>query len=127
MLFLFGYRWLHPRYVGPTLMASVLGYQMITKQKVNLPLNNFIYVFSAGASLGIHLWKSFVDPISFDLIPRHQFGLIQSHLFPRYFFLTTLFSFESLTSFLNLYPISEWKGETCTLVSIKFNFFFSKI
>jgi len=108
-------KWLHPRYVGPTIMASVLGYQMITNQKVTVPYNNFIYVFSAGACLGIHLWKGFVDPIYFNLIPRHQFGLIQSYSFPRYFFYTTFFSFESLVTFLNLYPMSEWKGETCTL------------
>ena len=39
------------------------------------------------------------------LLPRHQFGLVQSHLFPKFFFLTTLFNFGSLSVFLKANPL----------------------
>jgi hypothetical protein len=50
------------------------------------------------------------------LLPRHQFGLVQRHLFPKYFFLTTAFSFGSLSTYLGYKPVSTWKDESLILV-----------
>lgn len=51
------------------------------------------------------------------LLPRHQFSLVQSHLFPKYFFLNSFFSFASFFTFLSLNPIGTWKDEICLLVT----------
>ena len=50
------------------------------------------------------------------LIPRHQFGLVQSHLFPKYLFLTSLFSFGSLLAFLKNNPMGSWNNDMTILV-----------
>jgi hypothetical protein len=39
------------------------------------------------------------------VLPRHQFSLVQSHLYPKFFFLTTLFNFGSLSVFLKANPL----------------------
>lgn len=44
------------------------------------------------------------------LLPRHQFGVVQSNLFPKYFLLTSTFSFGSLYSFLKVNPVSGLSG-----------------
>lgn len=44
------------------------------------------------------------------LLPRHQFGIVQSNLFPKFFFLTSTFSFCSLFSYLKVNPVSAWNG-----------------
>jgi len=117
------HKWLQPVYVSSALMASHVGFQMIyssTKCAV-LPSNlyNFVFLFSTGANVGIQLWVSFLNGMTMiRLLPRHQFGLVQSHLFPKYFFLTTLFSFGSLSTFLGYNPIQGWKGDTLTIGSL---------
>ena len=94
---------------------------LLTKQEVPKQMcacNNMMYLLSAGANLGIQFWISFVSPTTFSVIPRHEFGQVQAHLFPKYFFLTTLFSFGSLSAFLKQNPLSVWTGPTRTLVNI---------
>lgn len=49
------------------------------------------------------------------LLPRQQFGLVQSHLFPKYFFLSSLFSFTSFFTFLGMNPVNTWKDDILIL------------
>lgn len=98
-------------------MSAKIGYLLWTKQPIERTFQtNFIYLFSSSANLGMQLWKTFIAPTSLSVLPRHMHGLNQSHLFPKYFFLSTLFSFGSLASFLKMYPMDGWKEETQTLV-----------
>ena len=57
------------------------------------------------------------SPTTFWVLPRHTFGKLQAHTFPKYFFLTTLYSYVSLASFLKMNPMSGWKDDTLTLVT----------
>lgn len=50
----------------------------------------FVHVAAFGVWLGANVFNTFVVGITmFKVIPRQTFGKIQSHLFPRYFALTT--------------------------------------
>ena len=115
---MFNKRWLQPRYVGPALMGASVVYLMVdgSVNGKECRCDKMLYVLSAGASLGVQLWISFISPTTFWVLPRHQFGKLQAHMFPKYFFLTTLYSYGSLVSFLRMNPIKGWKGETLTLV-----------
>jgi hypothetical protein len=53
------------------------------------------------------------------VMPRHDFGQVQSRLFPKYFFLTSASSFLSLVSFLRLNPVNTARSkEVLYLVNI---------
>ena len=56
------HRWLQPRYVGPSLMGAHLAYLMIIGHggQKDCACDKMMYVLSAGASLGLQLWTSFV-------------------------------------------------------------------
>lgn len=43
------------------------------------------------------------------VLPRHQFGQVQAQLYPKFFFLSSLLSYGSLTCFLkyNNLPLTE--------------------
>ena len=47
----------------------------------------------------------------------HQFGAVQSKLFPKYFMLTSLFSFGSFSSFLKSNPL-PWTDKSFALGSL---------
>lgn len=50
------------------------------------------------------------------LLPRREFSLVQSHLFPKYFFLTSFLNFASLLTFLKFNPTDTWKNDLFILV-----------
>lgn len=113
-------KWLQPVFVSSALMASHIGIQLVLVDAkcAVVPTNsyNFFFLFSVAGNLGINLWVSFVQGLTMmRLLPRHQFGLVQSHLFPKYFFLTTAFSFGSLATYLGVKPYGTWKGDSLVL------------
>ena len=49
------------------------------------------HLLSYASLTGLTLWHSFIGgPIAFKVLPRQQFGLLQSKLFPIYFSLQTI-------------------------------------
>jgi len=101
-------KWLQPRYVASTLMVSSLGYTLYKNPgKVCCPkVANFAFLSSTGATLGLQFWVFFNSGITMmRLLPRHQFGLVQSHLYSKFFFLTSVFNFTSLSVFLKSNPL----------------------
>ncbi|KAI3980699.1 hypothetical protein MKX01_025264 [Papaver californicum] len=59
-------------------------------------------------SIGAALWVTFIGGIiMFKNLPRHQFGNLQSKMFPAYFSVVTVCSTLSLASFGYLHP---WKS-----------------
>ena len=49
------------------------------------------HLLSYASVTGITLWHSFISgPIAFKVLPRQQFGLLQSKLFPVYFSLQSV-------------------------------------
>lgn len=107
-------KWLQPRYLTSTLMASSLAYTVYMKpaQCLSERVATFVFLGASGATLGLQSWVFFVNGLTMmRLLPRHQFGLVQSHLFPKFFFLTSLFNYASLNVFLkaNPLPLSESK------------------
>jgi hypothetical protein len=54
------------------------------------------------------------------LLPRREFSLVQSHLFPKYFFLNSLFTYGSMLTFLKFNPIDTWKNDILLLVGLVF-------
>lgn len=115
-------RWFQPSILAPTLMGAHIAYLMMSKEPIEKSVtNNFIYLFSSGATLGMQLWKSFIAPTSFKVLPRHMHSLNQSQLFPKHFFLTTLFSYGSLMAYLKMNPFHLWThNETKYLGGILF-------
>ncbi len=86
------------------------------------PYNKLTFLLCTGANLGIQLWITFVSGTTMmRVLPRHQNGLVQRHLFPKYFFLTSLFTFGSLSSYLNMKPSSSWTNDALTLVNTFLN------
>jgi len=113
-------KYLRPAYVSSTIMISGIGAQLFLSKK-SLPADrafSFMFLTSTGANLGLQLWVSFISGMTMiRVLPRQEFGLVQSHLFPKYFFLSSMFSFTSLCAFLHTNPISTWKNETLWLGS----------
>ena len=49
------------------------------------------HVLSYASVTGLTLWNSFIGgPVSFKVLPRQQFGMLQSKLFPIYFSLQSV-------------------------------------
>ena len=114
------YRYLRPAHVSSTLMISGIGAQLfVSKQKHSNHAFSFVLLASTGANLGLQVWVMFVSGMTMiRLLPRHQFNLVQSHLFPKYFFLNSFLSFASLFTYLSLNPINTWTNDKCLLVNI---------
>lgn len=98
-------KYLEPKYVASTLMAASIARNVLKNHgPVNSELAkclNFNFMACTGASLGIQLWVYFVNGFTMmKILPRHQFGQVQAQLYPKFFFLSSLFSFGSLTCFL---------------------------
>lgn len=100
--------YLQPRYVMPTLMVSSLAYTAIMKPgKCCCPkMTNLIYNTCLAAPVGLQLWVYFNSGLTMmRVLPRHQFGLVQASLYPKFFFLSTLFNFGSLSIFMKHNPL----------------------
>lgn len=111
-------RYLRPKNLSTVLMVSSIGTQIFVhnKQKRSDHALSFILLASTGANVGLQTWIMFVSGMTMiRLLPRHQFSLVQSHLFPKYFFLNSFFSFASFFAFLGLNPVGTWKDEICLL------------
>lgn len=101
-------KYLQPLYVAPALMVSSLAYTACAKPDYLFSerMANFVFSTATSATLGMQIWVFFVNGLTMmRYLPRHQFGLVQSHLFPKFFFMTTLFNFKSLTVFLKANPL----------------------
>ena len=121
ILFILWIRWIQPVYLSSALMTSYVGLKfMIQKSLVKTcpePYNTLTLMLCTGANLGLQLWVSFVSGTTMmRILPRHQVGEVQRSLFPKYTFLTSLFTFGSLSSFLNMKPSNSWTNDTLTMV-----------
>jgi len=103
--------------VAVTGMVGYLVNKFGNTQSIRLSnCDSFIYLFCLSSTLGLQIWVTFVAGLTMKkILPRHQFGEVQSNLFPRYFFLTTLNTFGSLSIYSKLYPITQWKNDQATL------------
>lgn len=123
-------KWLQPRYVSSALMVSSVAYSLSLKKVSDNATNfttNFTFLFSTGATLGLQLWVLFINGLTMmRLLPRHQFGVVQSNLFPKFFFLTTLFNFGSLSVFLKSNPL-PWSGDMLPLGACLASSFFLNV
>lgn len=118
-------RYLQPVYFSSTLMTSYIALKFFAKKALPEsylcpePYNTLTFLLCTGANLGIQLWVTFVSGTTMmRILPRHQNGLVQRHLFPKYMFLTSLFTFGSLSSFLNMKPSSSWTNDALTMVKL---------
>jgi hypothetical protein len=60
------------------------------------------HLLSYASVTGITLWHSFIGgPIAFKVLPRQQFGLLQSKLFPIYFSLQSVLNGACLVTTSN--------------------------
>ena len=114
-------RWLQPVYVSSALMTSYVALKLFTKKPVieacPEPYNTLTLLVCTGANLGLQLWITFMaGQTMIRILPRHQFGAVQRQLFPKYMFLTSLFSFGGLSAFLNMKPVNLWQNDTLKLV-----------
>ena len=53
----------------------------------------------------------------YRVLPRHTFGLVQSKLFSKYFFLGTVMSGVTCLTFFLVHPFSEWGWQEKVQVS----------
>lgn len=110
-------KWVSPVYASAIGMFGYLAKNFNVSQSVKLTSrDSFVYLFCLSSTLGLQMWVTFVSGLTMKrILPRHQFGQVQSALFPRYFFLNTLYTFGSLAVFTKCYPISTWKDEYSTM------------
>ena len=109
---------LRPAYVSSALLVSKLGADLLwqSSKPVISERNNFLFLTSTGITLGLQLWVTFFSGMTMiRILPRHEFTRVQSQLFPKYFFLTTLMSFLSFSTFVKMNPTSTWSNETLYL------------
>ena len=116
-------RYVQPVYLSSTLMTSYIALKFFAKKALPQnylcpePYNTLTFLLCTGANLGIQLWVTFISGTTMmRILPRHQVGLVQRHLFPKYMFLTSLFTFGSLSSYLNMKPSSSWTNDALTMV-----------
>ena len=53
----------------------------------------------------------------YRILPRHTFGLVQSKLFSKYFFLGTVLSAVTCLTFFLVHPFSGWELQEKVQVS----------
>ena len=53
----------------------------------------------------------------YRVLPRHTFGLVQSKLFSKYFFLGTVMSGVTCLTFFLVHPFGEWGWQEKVQVS----------
>jgi hypothetical protein len=71
------------------------------------------HLLSYASVTGITLWHSFIGgPVAFKVLPRQQFGLLQSKLFPIYF------SFQSILNGVCLVTTSNRNARIIFLIGI---------
>jgi hypothetical protein len=94
-------------------MVGLLGLQLYSqKTVVTSPSLNFQYLTSLAACFGTQMWHMFISkPALLRLLPRHQFGHVESYLMPKYLFVTTLFSGLTAFRFIQRYPITGWNED----------------
>lgn len=77
-----------------------------------LKLIHFIHLASCGLFLGVEMWVSFfAGVIKFHNLPRHQFGYIQTKIFPVYFRTTALLSFLAVLTFYLEKSFGSWSAD----------------
>ncbi|RNA10896.1 transmembrane protein -like [Brachionus plicatilis] len=108
---------LRPSFLWSATLVALLGSKLIDQKiQPSSSSNNLVFLFGLGSNLGMNIWISFFSGMTMiRLLPRHQFGIVQSNLFPKFFFLTSTFSFGSLYSYLKVNPISSWSGDKSVL------------
>ncbi|KAL0916311.1 hypothetical protein M5K25_013812 [Dendrobium thyrsiflorum] len=75
---------------------------------VAVSLAKLAHLLCFATSFGAALWVTFIGGIiMFKNLPRHQFGNLQSKMFPAYFTLVSVCAASSLTAFSYLHP---WKS-----------------
>lgn len=103
---------------GATVSLGVL-YKIFTSWSSPLgaaALNAF-HLGTFALNFGTQHWVSFVaGPTMIMTLPRHQFGKVQSKLFPKYFHLQTLTSASCLMAFLIKHPLESM--ETAQLIQV---------
>jgi len=73
---------------------------------------NLVFMFTSAANLGINIWVSFVaGPVMIRHIDRHTFLLVQSKLFPAYFFINGVLSSTQLGVILYSKPFFSGLSE----------------
>ncbi|KAM7276240.1 hypothetical protein ACFE04_018106 [Oxalis oulophora] len=86
------------------------GQDHLTSQLTTLLTLTHLLCFST--AWGVALWVTFIGGIiMFKNLPRHQFGNLQSKMFPAYFTLVGVCCAASVASFGYLHP---WKSATTT-------------
>eukprot|EP00794_Sanderia_malayensis_P011904 gene11904-13138_t len=103
---------------GATAVACVAGISaaaMLFPDKINtgIPhLASFIHLVSTSTWFGIHFWVTFVAGLTkMKLLPRHLFGLVQSHLFPKSFLYGICLTTIATTTFIMEHPVASWNGD----------------
>ncbi len=106
-------------------MVGLIGLQIYTNKSVlNSPTISFQYLLSLSICFGSQVWHMLISkPTLLRLLPRHQFGHVESYLKPKYLFITTLFSGLTAYRFLQRYPLSVWNEDMFYTVRLK-NLFF---
>lgn len=79
----------------------------------------FLYLTSFATHFGTQLWMTFISGIVlFFKLPRKIFGMVQRHLFPKYFLLNSILGFLTLWIFVMQNPESiaqRWNLALCFL------------
>lgn len=97
---------------------GLVGLQLYSKKRVDIsPRINFEYLLSLSATFGTQLWNTFIAcPVLTRLLPRHQYGHVESYLKPKYLFVTTLFTGINAYRYLQRVPMPTWNANNNLLV-----------
>lgn len=75
-------------------------------------LVSFVHVISISTWFGAHFWVTFIAGLTkMKLLPRHLFGLVQSKLFPKCFFMGICLTTVALVTFTLQNPYATWQGD----------------
>ncbi|KFM68666.1 Transmembrane protein 205, partial [Stegodyphus mimosarum] len=82
----------------------------------------FLYLASFATHFGTQIWMTFISGIVlFFKLPRKIFGLVQRHLFPKYFLLNSILGFLTLWVFILQNPesvLQRWALAVCFLCDL---------
>ena len=114
---------IQPVYLSSAIMVAYVAKQFYSQDplvEVNPEPYMLTFLLCSGANLGMHLWFTFVSRETIKRnLTRHEEGLVQRRLASKYMFLTSLFTFGSLSSFLNMKPSSRWTDDALTMVKFE--------